>query len=63
MVKPLCLNFRVITALFSGVRSFRNFTVYAMSLAGVLSCHGALILLLAKILEISELLNLLDYLN
>ena len=27
MVWPLCLNFRLITARFSGVRKFRNFTV------------------------------------
>ena len=28
MLEPLCANFRVITAMFSGVRIFRKFTVY-----------------------------------
>ena len=30
MVKPLCSNFRAITATFSGVRIFRSFTVILM---------------------------------
>ena len=31
MEKPLCLNFRLITAQFSGVRKFRNFTVASVA--------------------------------